>query len=433
MTDSKPDPAEDSFVEGTRQPISIVEVGNQVLAPLMAGLEYAHNGRPFGMSVNYSSLATGIPLGTPKHHTASFTNPASRRTPPRPDGITLEDDVSYKIAPYTEALAMLHDQVVDIGFKTGNLLDIRRTLPDLAGTPLTERIAEHSEQVSEALTPEKLPMVPLVIPVKGGGAPIEVEVPNILIGPRNKSLAHVMMAIGLAGETVKSRNRVVGNFMYEATGGFIESLPPLQMAIHRHLDAELAKRGHDGKKILLEAGCDLDRSVVQEAFDKLLPYAEIYEMGCQLRGQSKPDYMQKAFRQMRKYCHQEVKDLKCGDGYQCGMLLEGMIDHAILRSHEKERAPLLALKESFAVKARAILQNAPGYAVESGDISNVIGDAPVLASVEQVMALPEAGKIVEAFADCYAADILLERAEGSLTDKAWNLRVRSESPAAKDR
>jgi hypothetical protein len=122
-----------SFVSRTLKPISIVQVGNQILAPLTAGLEYSQENKAFGMAASYGKLPTNLPLGTARGHTLSFTNPASRRAPEEPDEFPISEGfIRYKISPYTEALATLHDQLVDIGFNTGKLLDVKKALPDPA-------------------------------------------------------------------------------------------------------------------------------------------------------------------------------------------------------------------------------------------------------------------------------------------------------------
>lgn len=420
----KPDAAGDrSFVGRTVAPIGIVEVGNQILTPLLAGLENSRD-EPGVVGDMMKGLKTQLPLGNSRYSQASFHNVRERRKP-APEGEFESADMfpRYTDSNFTKALATLHDQVVDIGKNLGQVFDPLSAVPGTGS--ISERVIADKNGAMEALTPEKLPKIRLAFYKRDekadavGSEPLAtIEVENIRVGARQRSLAHLLTALELAGDSVVGRNRTVGDFMWEATGGFVSTLPPLQAAVQKYLAEQLRAKGYDAEKVLAESRCDLDRKVVRETFDQLLPYAELYELSSRLRGDEGPDYVQKAFRQMRKYCSAEARDVHCEEGYQAGQLLEGMINHAIGRASKQERASLEALRAEFHASASKLLQEAGGVHVDRPD---EIGK-PV-ASVENVMALPQAQRIIEAFADCYAADVLLDKPQ-PVTEAAWKARVR---------
>ena len=410
-----------SFTEKAVGPIGILEVANRILTPLLGGLENSRMNEDGAVGSMFKGLHTQLPLGNSRHTQMSFSSQEMRRA----EIGKIDPDEGlfpvYTSSPYTEALSTLHDQVVDVGKNMGLIFDPLKVVPGHGS--ISDRVITDKEAVAEALTPEKLPKITVAFYKRNAkceavGEPLLVtQVDNVIIGPKKKSLAHLLVAFELAGDAVVRRNRKVGDFMWDATGGFVSTLPPLQEAIYRHLDQQLQQQNAPAHEVLSQSGCNLNQAEVRKAFDQLLPYAQIYELGCNLRGAEKRDYVQKAFANMEKYCSRDARDLRCEDGYQAGQLLEGMINHAILRANPKEREPLEHLKTSFMVKARTLLHDAGGISVSRPDFMN----RPT-ASVENVMAIPEADKIVEAFADCYAADILLDKKD-ALTEKAWNARV----------
>jgi hypothetical protein len=403
------------FHDKVDRPITMLEVGNLVVAPLVGGLETSIHGKPKGD--RYRELGTQIPLGTHVIRAMSFSDPMKLRHKPRraEEDIQLDDpepQPEVRISSYTQGLAILHKELVSIGYHMGKTLDVKATLPELKDKHLIDHLQEHAPEVTLALTPERLLRVPITISRGKDKPPITLEVPNVPVGKRGKSLAHVMMAIGLASETVAGRSRVVGNFMYDATGGFISTLPPLQAAIHKHLLTELNRQGHDGQKVLQEAGCDLNHDKVQKAFDIMLPYGELYDAACELRGQKGTDYVQKAFRQMRKFCSSEVQSSHIRDGYECAQVLEGMAAHAVARSTGREKTMLQAAASAFAAEAADMLRVEPGG-------KHPPHQTDYMPSAEEVMALPSAKRVLEAFADCYAADILQNRSS-HVQNVAWD-------------
>jgi|GEM_PF-6850189 len=405
------------------KPITIIEVGNQVLAPLMAGLMFSWNSNPMGKAFADNLPKIKVPMGTDMRHTASFTAPELRRNPDADD--EWDDGMEshpFEISPYTKALALLHDQLLEVGLHTGDLIN-HHALPNGIGQDFIKHVQADLNKTQEVLSSEKMPFVSLVIPTDDGKNIVKVNVPNVPIGKQQKSLAQVMMVLGYAAETVKGRSGNLRELMLETTGGFVETLPPIQMAVYRHLSQELTKQGYDGDQLLQGAGCDLNRDEVRKAFDMLLPYAEIYELGCQLKGDDRPDGVQKAFRKMRQYCSASSAAPRCRDGYECAILLEGMLDYAIRHAGEHEQSKLTKLKEEFTAKAGVELRI--GVRIPKQGMGHYLPPTP---TVSEVIAWPQSQKIIAAFGECYANDLVMEREQGSLTDKAWRVRVRSELP-----
>lgn len=408
--------------------ISLIEVGNQVFAPLLAGLQNSLEGMPSGFATDFKGLNTHIPLGNEYRPQQSFYDQQSRRPKVKKDS---DDDLeldyerdypTYKISPFTRALGVLHNEVVDVGYNMGAVIDWQATKQGATIPTLIERIKQEPDVVEKELSAEQLPEVVLHLKQGDGKPPVDVRVPNVPIGAQQRSLAHVLLALGLAGETVINRNRVLGDFMHRATGGFVHTLPPLQMAVQKYLEAELSKKGLNAQDVLSASGLDIDQGRVRAAFEELLPFAEIYEEGCKLKGATKPDYVQKAFAQMKKFCAPRNAEMECRDGYECGQVLEAMLEHAISRSTGHQKQTLEGLKSQFLAEARPLLAKAAGVEVEYMPAESVWPSKHV-ATVQEVMRLPTAEKVIEAFADCYAADVLLDKPD-SPTQRMWGVRTR---------
>lgn len=413
----------------TIEDLNAAQIGNQLLAPLLAGLHSNTNG-PYGEE-KYK-LKTKVPLGIETAYAASFREPKRSRIihPGNHSKPYKKPEISY----LTSALDEIHQQLIDICYNFGNLFNLAK-LPDGAERDLSNffgskdynvyNSADESfyHKLVEKLSVEKLPKVPLRFNTQKHDTPVElwteIAVNNIPVGPLKSSLAHTMYSLHLLGVMASSRSFKPEwkHFITLAIPGkATDAIPPIQSAVMGYLSDQLTLSGFNAREIMSNSGCDFDRIRLRQCLEDLLPYAEIYQMAAEIRG-GKQDSFSKALDKVKKYTGKKSNEPVCRDGYECSLLLEAMIDYAIAHHGSKE---LDNLKKEFIGAIVPILRK-----TDYGRSEDLI----ILpnSTKENILKLEESQMIIKAFTEAYASSILLG-IEETTVDKLWATRIRSAFP-----
>ncbi len=408
--------------------LSITEIGNNIMAPLLAGLINSSSGGKSGFaSTMKHSLSSKVPLGSPIRLTETFPNGhvMRMRAKPDPDVFVFHDEEEASkllptISEFTDGIDKLHRQLLDVGYNMGQLIP-PENLPDNLGVETIRKIIDHKDEVTRLVGPENFPVIAMRFMIDG--EPTTVEIRNEPVGPLKKPMAQVLMAIGLAGDSVGTRNRPVSNFMFDATGGFVKTLPPVMADAYRKISAQLIEKGYkDPDKILRDSKCDVDRDVIRTAFTQLMAFADVYETASELRGEN--DSLVTAFRQIRKAmgAGPAQSELECRDAYEYAVLMEGMADYAIAHNPKQNQPELTQLRDEFVNAARQLL---PNDTTGIYDRKNPAHD--FTPGTDMLIKLPQVDKILMAFREAYAGQYLLDHPMEA-ADRAWAARVRDLPP-----
>ena len=414
----------------TIEKLNIAEVGGQLLNPLLSGLMESRAGEDT------------IPLGTDIHHAASFVNPAMRRhfRAGGENADNLLPPVS-SLSALTKAVEVLHGQVVDIGFRLGELVD-KDALPTTpenvqayinsfdsapigiaAGdyvyaqprVPEEQRQPHYPKRLAACITPDELPEVPLRFKIDGEDKRILIK--NIPIGPRGHSLAHILLALGFVGSMLKSRQgegekAEESEFILRATGGAVRQLPPIEEKVYTYLAQQLKENGYPRPDDILEAsGCSLNHGELRTALEDLLPYAEIYHIARRLRGGTGSDPFGEALRKVKVYTGKSETEPTCRDGYECAILLGGMLQYGLANADKETRHALSDIEKRFMQKVHHTFHN--------------LGADDALPSAEEILQWPESQKIVEGFGEGFAGQFFLEK-NTAAAQQAWATKLRTE-------
>ncbi len=409
----------------TLEDLNAAEIGNQILAPLLVGL---HSGVSGPYAEEMDKLKTEVPLGVPTTYATSFRNPERLRiiNPGNNSKPYKKPEISY----LTSALDEIHQQLIDICYNFGNLFNLTKFSDDTirglsnffgSSSYVHTTTAPYYNSLIEELSVKKLSKVPLRFNTNKLDTPVElwteIEVDNIPIGPLKGSLAHTMYSLHLLGVMAGARSFKPEwkHFITLAIPGkATDAIPPIQAAVLRHLADQLSSLGYNAGEIMSNSGCDFDRIRLRQCLEDLLPYAEIYQIAAEARGEKKQDYFSKTLDKIKKYTGKSSSEPACRDAYECSLLLEAMIAYATTQSKSKE---LDNLKNEFIGAISPILERM---------VCRLHGELIILPepTKENILKLRESQMIIEAFTEAYANSIFIGREEPA-ADKLWATKIRS--------